>query len=239
MHHSRSEFLTGASALLAAASGKKPAPTPTLGIPTLEASADPPGVPRGRSGGRDGAAGCRQRPIRERPPQARQPVAGAAQSGGAAPVPVGGGDRLRRLARAARDRFDQGLGDLFVCRVAGNVADTAVTGSIEYAAEHFHPALIVVLGTSAAARSARRSTRCAAGCCRRRASAAGPADHPERARRGGGPGSVGAGHRGPRRGRGGRAAAQPGARAADQGVAATDRFRDVRAGIGARAFAAG
>jgi carbonic anhydrase len=42
--------------------------------------------------------------------------------------------------------FDQGLGDLFVCRVAGNVADTAVTGSVEYAAQHFHPSLIVVLG---------------------------------------------------------------------------------------------
>jgi carbonic anhydrase len=42
--------------------------------------------------------------------------------------------------------FDQGLGDLFVCRVAGNVADTAVTGSLEYASAHFHPSLIVVLG---------------------------------------------------------------------------------------------
>jgi carbonic anhydrase len=42
--------------------------------------------------------------------------------------------------------FDEGLGDLFVIRVAGNVVDDAVTGSIEYAAEHLHVPLIVVLG---------------------------------------------------------------------------------------------
>ncbi len=42
--------------------------------------------------------------------------------------------------------FDQGLGDLFVIRVAGNVADTAVIGSIEYAAEHLGTPLLVVLG---------------------------------------------------------------------------------------------
>ena len=42
--------------------------------------------------------------------------------------------------------FDQGLGDLFVVRVAGNIADDAVLGSIEYAAEHLHVPLIMVLG---------------------------------------------------------------------------------------------
>jgi carbonic anhydrase len=42
--------------------------------------------------------------------------------------------------------FDQGLGDLFVLRVAGNIADRAVTGSIDYAVEHLHAPLIVVLG---------------------------------------------------------------------------------------------
>lgn len=42
--------------------------------------------------------------------------------------------------------FDQGLGDLFVCRVAGNIADPAITGSIEYAVAHFHTPLVVVLG---------------------------------------------------------------------------------------------
>ncbi len=42
--------------------------------------------------------------------------------------------------------FDQGLGDLFVIRVAGNVVDDVVMDSIEYAAEHLGVQLIVVLG---------------------------------------------------------------------------------------------
>ena len=42
--------------------------------------------------------------------------------------------------------FDEGLGDLFVIRVAGNIADDAVLGSIEYAIEHLGTKLIVVLG---------------------------------------------------------------------------------------------
>ncbi len=42
--------------------------------------------------------------------------------------------------------FDQGISDLFDCRVAGTVIDTPVTGSIEYAIEHFHTPLVVVLG---------------------------------------------------------------------------------------------
>jgi len=42
--------------------------------------------------------------------------------------------------------FDQGLGQLFVVRTAGNVADDIALGSIEYAAEHLHVKLIVVLG---------------------------------------------------------------------------------------------
>ena len=42
--------------------------------------------------------------------------------------------------------FDEGIGDLFVVRVAGNVAEPATTGSIEYAAEHLRVPLIVVLG---------------------------------------------------------------------------------------------
>lgn len=42
--------------------------------------------------------------------------------------------------------FDQGLGDLFVIRVAGNIADDHGTGSIEYAVEHLGSRLIVVLG---------------------------------------------------------------------------------------------
>lgn len=42
--------------------------------------------------------------------------------------------------------FDQGLGDLFVIRNAGNVIDDHVLGSIEYAVEHLHVSLIVVVG---------------------------------------------------------------------------------------------
>ncbi|MDP2302916.1 MAG: carbonic anhydrase [Ignavibacteria bacterium] len=42
--------------------------------------------------------------------------------------------------------FDQGLGDLFVIRTAGEVVDSIGIGSIEYAAEHLHVSLIVVLG---------------------------------------------------------------------------------------------
>lgn len=42
--------------------------------------------------------------------------------------------------------FDQGLGDLFVIRVAGNVLDDIGIGSVEYAAEHLHVPLVVVLG---------------------------------------------------------------------------------------------
>jgi carbonic anhydrase len=42
--------------------------------------------------------------------------------------------------------FDQGLGDIFVVRLAGNVVDDLALGSIEYAVEHLHAHLIVVLG---------------------------------------------------------------------------------------------
>jgi carbonic anhydrase len=42
--------------------------------------------------------------------------------------------------------FDQGLGDLFVLRNAGNVLDDHMLGSIEYAVEHLKTGLIVVVG---------------------------------------------------------------------------------------------
>jgi carbonic anhydrase len=42
--------------------------------------------------------------------------------------------------------FDQGLGDLFVVRVAGNVIDDHSLGSIEYAVDHLAVRLILVLG---------------------------------------------------------------------------------------------
>lgn len=44
--------------------------------------------------------------------------------------------------------FDQGLGDLFVIRVAGNIVAPSQVGSIEFAAERFGTRLVVVLGHS-------------------------------------------------------------------------------------------
>jgi carbonic anhydrase len=44
--------------------------------------------------------------------------------------------------------FDQGLGDLFVIRVAGNIVAPSQVGSVEFAAEQFGTRLVVVLGHS-------------------------------------------------------------------------------------------
>lgn len=51
--------------------------------------------------------------------------------------------------------FDQGLGDLFVIRVAGNIVQPSQAGSVEYAASTFGTRLVVILGhTSCGAVSA-------------------------------------------------------------------------------------
>lgn len=42
--------------------------------------------------------------------------------------------------------FHAGLGDLFVIRAAGNVTDRAILASVEYAADHLHVPLVVVMG---------------------------------------------------------------------------------------------
>jgi carbonic anhydrase len=42
--------------------------------------------------------------------------------------------------------FDQGLGDIFIVRTAGNILDDIGMGSVEYGAEHLNIPLIVVLG---------------------------------------------------------------------------------------------
>jgi carbonic anhydrase len=42
--------------------------------------------------------------------------------------------------------FDQGLGDLFIIRVAGNIIDSDVLGSISYAMIHLKTPLVVVMG---------------------------------------------------------------------------------------------
>lgn len=46
------------------------------------------------------------------------------------------------------DVFDQGLGDLFVVRVAGNIITDQILGSIEYAVAHLHTPLVMVMGHS-------------------------------------------------------------------------------------------
>jgi len=42
--------------------------------------------------------------------------------------------------------FSQGLGEIFVIRVAGNVLDEIAMGSVEYGVEHLHTPLLVILG---------------------------------------------------------------------------------------------
>lgn len=42
--------------------------------------------------------------------------------------------------------FDQGLGDVFVCRVAGNILEPHIIGSMEYSVVNFHSLLLMVLG---------------------------------------------------------------------------------------------
>jgi carbonic anhydrase len=44
--------------------------------------------------------------------------------------------------------FDQGLGDLFVIRVAGNIVASSQVGSVEFAAARYQTRLVVVLGHS-------------------------------------------------------------------------------------------
>ena len=46
------------------------------------------------------------------------------------------------------DIFDQGLGDLFILRVAGNIINDHILGSIEYAVSHLHTPLVMVMGHS-------------------------------------------------------------------------------------------
>jgi carbonic anhydrase len=55
--------------------------------------------------------------------------------------------------------FDQGIGDIFAVRVAGNIADTNEIGSLEYAAEHLHAPLIVVMGHEKCGAVAAAATR--------------------------------------------------------------------------------
>lgn len=65
---------------------------------------------------------------------------------------VGGQEPIATILTCADSRvppvdiFDQGLGDLFVVRVAGNVIGDHTLGSIEYAVQHLHTPVVIVMG---------------------------------------------------------------------------------------------
>ncbi len=67
---------------------------------------------------------------------------------------VGGQEPIAAILACADSRvppvdiFDQGIGDLFVVRVAGNVIGDHSLGSLEYAVSHLHTPLVIVLGHS-------------------------------------------------------------------------------------------
>ncbi|MCB1865119.1 MAG: carbonic anhydrase [Chromatiales bacterium] len=79
----------------------------------------------------------------------------AETSAGAAHVPQTGGQSPFAIVLGCSDSrvpvetvFDQGFGDLFVVRVAGNIVAPSQVGSIEFAAERYGTRLVVVLGHS-------------------------------------------------------------------------------------------
>ena len=82
----------------------------------------------------------------------------AANRGGASgtrPIEVAAGQEPFAIILGCSDSrvpaeivFDQGLGDLFVIRVAGNIVAPSQVGSVEFAAERFGTRLVVVLGHS-------------------------------------------------------------------------------------------
>ena len=74
---------------------------------------------------------------------------------GARPAEVVGGQEPFAIILGCSDSrvpaeiiFDQGLGDLFVIRVAGNIVAPSQIGSVEFAATRFGTRLVVVLGHS-------------------------------------------------------------------------------------------
>lgn len=78
--------------------------------------------------------------------QSRSPARRAALAGGQAPFAciVGCSDSRVPLELV----FDQGLGDLFVIRVAGNIVLDSEMGSVEFTVAEFDTPLVVVLGHS-------------------------------------------------------------------------------------------
>lgn len=66
---------------------------------------------------------------------------------------LAGGQKPKVIVLACADSrvspeiiFDKGLGELFVIRIAGNIADKIALGSMEYAIAHLHSSMIVIVG---------------------------------------------------------------------------------------------
>ena len=104
----------------------------------------------GRRGGRLAAGGAGEAQGRQ---QAVRRTEAVGQGSGQRRAATADGQQPYAIILACADSrvapelvFDETIGDLFVIRVAGNVVDPDVLGSIEYAVEHLHARLIVVLG---------------------------------------------------------------------------------------------
>jgi len=85
----------------------------------------------------------------------RRFVANRGGASGTRPIEVAAGQEPFAIILGCSDSrvpaemvFDQGLGDLFVIRVAGNIVAPSQVGSVEFAAERFGTRLVVVLGHS-------------------------------------------------------------------------------------------
>jgi carbonic anhydrase len=137
MHHSRSTFLTAASALLLAAPAGAASPARLDEHATCPAQTWPEAKQRLVYGNR--------RFVSQTAAHPNQTVERRVDT-------VPGQCPFALVLTCADSRvppdvvFDRGLGDLFVCRTAGNVADAIVIGSLQYAVLHYHPPLLVVLG---------------------------------------------------------------------------------------------
>jgi carbonic anhydrase len=137
MHHSRSAFLTGASALLltAPAAAVQPELADNPKCPIVGADAAKELLDLGNKRFRE--------PPMMHPHQTPQRRIDTGAKG-QCPFAI--------VLTCADSRvppdivFDRGLGDLFVCRTAGNVIDPIVMGSMQYALEHYHPPILLVLG---------------------------------------------------------------------------------------------
>jgi len=111
----------------------------------------------------DALHGCaRQSPLRLEHPRirrVRQSYAAVELTAGQQPFAIILGCSDSRVP--AEIVFDQGLGDLFVIRVAGNIVAPSQVGSIEFAAARYGSRLVVVMAIRNAGPSSPRSRSCA------------------------------------------------------------------------------